>query len=421
MTTSGSTPASPAQAGDGRSTGRAGAPGRAGQPARLDRRLIAVMAVATGSSVANNYYAQPLLPAIAHSLGTSSALAGLVVTAAQVGYALGLVAVLPLGDLVERRRLVVVLSLSTAAMLTWMGLSPTIAWLLPAALAVGSASVLAQVLVPFAAGLASQDERGRVVGMVMSGLLVGVLLARTVAGWLAETGSWRVVYFAAAAAMVAQAGLLAWRLPRWHEPAALSYPRLLASMVDLLREEPVLRLRSAFGLISFATFSVLWTSLAFLLARNYHYSAGVIGMFGLVGAAGAGAASLAGRLADRGWQWRNTGVATVLLFGSWAALWAGGRSLGALVAGLVVFDFAVQGLHITNQSEIYRLRPEARSRLTAAYMFLYFVGGATGSVLSAALYSAMGWDGACLAGAALASLALLTWVGASLVSRQTAR
>ncbi len=379
------------------------------------------MAVATGLSVANNYYAQPLLPAIARSLGTSSALAGLVVTAAQVGYALGLVAVLPLGDLVERRRLVVLLSLSTAALLTWMGLSPTIAWLLPAALAVGSASVLAQVLVPFAAGLASDEERGRVVGMVMSGLLVGVLLARTVAGWLAETGSWRVVYFVAAVAMVAQAALLGWRLPRWHEPAALSYPRLVASIVGLLREEPVLRLRSAFGLLSFATFSVLWTSLAFLLARNYHYSSGVIGMFGLVGAAGAGAASLAGRLADRGWQWRNTGVATVLLVGSWAALWAGGHSLVALVAGLLVFDFAAQGLHITNQSEIYRLRPEARSRLTAAYMFLYFVGGAGGSLLSAALYSTMGWDGACLAGVALASVALAVWVATSLFSRQAAR
>lgn len=420
MTTS-STAALPGQAGGGHATGRSGGRSRAAQPGRLDRRLVAVMAVATGLSVANNYYAQPLLPAIAHSLGTSSALAGLVVTAAQVGYALGLVAVLPLGDLVERRRLVVLLSLATAVLLTWMGVSPTIAWLLPAALAVGSASVLAQVLVPFAAGLASDEERGRVVGMVMSGLLVGVLLARTVAGWLAETGSWRVVYFVAAVAMVAQAALLAWRLPRWHQPAALSYPRLLASIVQLLREEPVLRLRSAYGLMSFATFSVLWTSLAFLLARNYHYSSGVIGMFGLVGAAGAGAASLAGRLADRGWQRRNTGVATTLLVASWAALWAGGHSLAALLAGLVVFDFAAQGLHITNQSEIYRLRPEARSRLTAAYMFLYFVGGAAGSVLSAALYSAMGWDGACLAGVALASVALAMWVATSLVSRRPAR
>jgi predicted MFS family arabinose efflux permease len=380
----------------------------------LDRRLVAVMAVSTGLTVANNYYAQPLLPVIAKSLHMAPGVAGLIITFAQAGYALGLLFLLPLGDLLERRKLVVVLSIATSLGLFWLGSAPSTVWLLPAAFAVGTVSVLAQVLVPFAAGLAPEHERGRVVGMVMSGLLIGILLARTVSGWLAETGSWRVVYYVAAAAMLAQAALLAWRLPTWHQRSDLPYHRLVTSVVTLLREEPILRLRTAFGILSFGTFSVLWTSLAFLLSRNYHYSSGEIGMFGLVGAAGAGAASLAGRLADRGWQWRNTGICSSLLILSWIALWAGAHSVAALVVGLLVFDFAAQGLHITNQSEIYRLRPEARSRLTSAYMFLYFVGGAAGSVLSATLYSSMGWRGPCIAGASFAAAAFLLWAGRSI-------
>jgi predicted MFS family arabinose efflux permease len=378
------------------------------------------MAVATGLTVANNYYAQPLLPAIAKSLGTSSGTAGLIVTFAQAGYALGLLLLLPLGDLMERRRLVVILSVATSAGLLWLGSAPSALWLLPAAFAVGAVSVLAQVLVPFAASLAPAEERGRVVGLVMSGLLIGILLARTVSGWLAETGSWRIVYYVAAAAMLGQAALLAWRLPIWRGHTGLPYHRLVASVATLLGQEPVLRLRAAFGFMSFGAFSVLWTSLAFLLSRNYHYSPGVIGMFGLVGAAGAGAASLAGRLADRGWQWRNTGICAALLVVSWAALWGGAHSLVLLVIGLLVFDFAAQGIHVSNQSEIYRLRPEARSRLNAAYMFLYFVGGAIGSVLSATLYSAMGWTGPCLVGAGFAVSAFSLWAGTSVVGARRA-
>ena len=375
----------------------------------MDRRLVVVMAVSTGLAVANNYYAQPLLPAIGRSLHIAPGVAGLIVTVSQVGYALGLVALLPLGDLVERRRLVVALSAATSLALFGMGCAPSAWWLLPAALAVGSVSVLAQVLVPFAASLAAPQERGRVVGAVMSGLLIGILLARTAAGWLAETGSWRVVYYVAGLAMIVQAGLLRWQLPTWRENVDLSYRRLVASVASLLRDEPVLRLRAAYGMLSFGSFSTLWTSLAFLLAHNYHYSSGMIGTFGLVGAAGAGAASLAGRTADRGWAGRNTGACALIMAASWAALWAGAHNIVVLVVGLVSFDFAAQGLHITNQSEIYRLRPEARSRLTSAYMFIYFVGGAAGSLLSATLYNAWGWPGPCLAGALFAVAAVCLW------------
>ena len=376
----------------------------------MDRRLVAVMAVATGLAVANNYYAQPLLPAIGRSLHLGPGVAGLIVTVAQAGYALGLILLLPLGDLVERRRLVSLLSVATALALVWLGASPSAASLLPAALVVGMVSVLAQVLVPFAASLASPEERGRVVGMVMSGLLIGVLLARTVAGYLAETGTWRVVYFVAAGAMAVQAVVLHLRLPTYREETDLTFPRLVGSVLTLLREEPVLRLRSVYGLFSFGTFSVLWTSVAFLLARHYRYSTGIIGLFGLIGAAGALTATLAGRLSDRGWARYTTGAATALLLGSWLLLWLGRSSLPALVLGIVALDVGAQGLHITNQGEIYRLRPEARSRLTSAYMVLYFVGGAAGSVSSAALYSRLGWNGVCAAGAGFSAAAFALWL-----------
>ena len=392
-----------------------------GRGARMDRGLVAVMAVATGLAVANNYYAQPLLPAIGRSLHLGPGVAGLIVTVAQVGYAAGLILLLPLGDLVERRRLVSLLSVATAVALVWLGASPSAASLLPAALVVGAVSVLAQVLVPFSASLASPEERGRVVGMVMSGLLIGVLLARTLAGYLAETGTWRVVYFVAAGAMAVQAVVLYARLPDYRERTDLSYPQLVGSVVTLLREEPVLRLRSVYGLFSFGTFSVLWTSLAFLLARRYHYSTGVIGLFGLIGAAGALAATLAGRLSDRGWARYSTGAATALLLGSWLALWLGRSSLAALVLGILALDVGAQGLHITNQGEIYRLRPEARSRLTSAYMVLYFAGGAAGSVSSAILYSRLGWNGVCAAGAGFAGAAFLLWVVRAACGAMTAQ
>ena len=377
---------------------------------RLDRSLVAVMAVATGVAVASNYYAQPLLPVMREDLHMSSTVAGLVVTVAQIGYAAGLLLVLPLGDLVERRRLVVTLSGVSAVALVVLGLSPTSGVLLPAAFAVGALSVLAQVLVPFSASLAHDSERGRVVGLVMSGLLMGILLARTVAGALAQAGDWRVVYFVAAGLMVVQAVVLRVKLPSYREQTRHSYLTLLRSVGQLLREEPVLRLRSLYGFLSFGTFSVLWTTLAFLLHDRYDLSSFAIGLFGLVGAAGALAATTAGRLSDHGHERTSTGVGAGSLALSWLLLWAGRHHMSALIAGIVLLDIGVQGVHISNQGEIYRLRPDARSRLTAAYMFLYFTGGAIGSAVSAALYSRHGWSGVSLVGEVFGGASLLVWL-----------
>ena len=246
--------------------------------------------------------------------------------------------------------------------------------------------------------------------MVMSGLLIGVLLARTVAGLLAETGTWRVVYFVAAASMLVQGFILFHSLPTWKEDTRLGYPKLLLSVFELVKEEPLLRLRAAFGLLSFGTFSVLWTSMAFLLAHHYHYSEAVIGLFGLAGAAGAVTATVAGRMSDRRRARFSTGVTTTLLLVSWAAMWAGGRDVAMLVVGVILLDIGAQGLHITNQGEIYRLRPEARSRLTSAYMVTYFIGGAIGSATSATVYGSFGWNGVCLVGALFAALSSALWL-----------
>jgi predicted MFS family arabinose efflux permease len=376
----------------------------------LSRALVLIMAVATGLAVANNYYAQPLLPQISKDLHLSGAVAGLIVTVAQIGYALGLVFLLPLGDLRDRRKLLVTMSLILAAALGVLAAAPTAGVLLPAAVAVGALSVQAQILVPFAATLASDEERGRVVGTVMSGLLLGILLARTVAGLVAQAGSWRIVYVVAAAAMVVQGVALFAALPTVRQGAALSYPNLLRSVLSLAREEPLLRLRSAYGAMSFGAFSVLWTSMAFLLAgRPYDYGPAAIGLFGLVGAAGAAMASIAGRLADRGHAPTVTVTTVLVLVLSWLPILLGRHHIGWLIVGILLLDIGAQGLHITNQSEIYKLRPDARSRVTSAYMTAYFAGGAVGSAASAAAWDAGGWRAVCAVGVAFCLVAAAIW------------
>ncbi|MDR3672196.1 MAG: MFS transporter [Holophaga sp.] len=372
---------------------------------------VLIMAVASGVSVASNYYAQPLLPTLAAAFRVSSPAAGAIVTAAQLGFGLGLLLIVPLGDLVEGRRLLVTMSLMSAAGLLITATARTFVWVLAGTALTGLFSVVANTLVPFAANLTAPEQRGKVVGTVMSGLLLGVLLARTAAGALATLGSWRTVYWVGAAAMTLSAAVLHRTLPRFRQPAELSYPKLLLSIVALFREEPVLRQRALMGACCFATFSVLWTSMGFLLAAPpYGYAAGTIGLFGLAGVAGALAASAAGRMGDRGQGARVTVLGLVILLLSWGVLAFASRSLTALVAGILLLDLAVQGMHISNQSAILRTRPEARNRLTSGYMACYFGGGAAGSLLSASAYSMAGWLGVSAVGATMSALGLAVWL-----------
>jgi predicted MFS family arabinose efflux permease len=280
---------------------------------------------------------------------------------------------------------------------------------------------VAQIVVPMSSSLAAEDERGSVVGTVMSGLLIGILLARTVSGLIAAAFGWRVVYWFAAAAMVILAATLRRALPRVPPTTDLSYGGLLRSVVALVREEPILRQRMMVGALTFGCFSTLWTSLAFLLSGSpYHYGNGVIGLFGLVGVVGALAASGAGRLADRGHNGRTTTATLLIMLASWGVLALGKTSVIALIAGIALLDLGVQGAHISNQSAIYALRPEARSRLTTAYMVAYFLGGAALSAVSSALYGADGWSGICVLGAVTALLALVGWVVTEATARRRA-
>jgi predicted MFS family arabinose efflux permease len=275
---------------------------------------------------------------------------------------------------------------------------------------VGITSVVAQVIVPMASSLSAEADRGRVVGTVMSGLLVGILLARTISGLIASAAGWRAVFWFAAAVMVVLAGTLRRALPRVPPTSELSYAGLLRSVLVLIGEEPVLRQRMVIGALGFGCFSVLWTSLAFLLSgAPYHYGNATIGLFGLVGVAGAGAAMLAGRLADQGRGAVTTTATILIILAGWGVLALGSTSVVALIAGIAVLDLGIQGLHISNQSAIYALRPEARSRLTTAYMVSSFLGGAILSALASTLYSSAGWGGVCALGAAVMALALLTW------------
>jgi predicted MFS family arabinose efflux permease len=379
-------------------------------PASLSPPLIILMAVATGLAVASNYYPQPLLETIARAFSLSVNQAGFIVTTAQLGYALGLMFLVPLGDIFERRSLIVVMSLFSACGLLITALSQTLPMMLLGTALTGLFSVVAQILVPLAATLAEPARRGKVVGLIMSGLLLGILLARTVAGVLATLGGWRTVYWLAAVLMVIMS-LVLWRyLPRHPQPSTLRYRQLLGSIFTLFLRTPVLRIRALIGMLLFANFSVLWTSMAFLLAGpHYHYSEATIGLFGLAGAAGALGATRAGALADKGKSTLTTTLGLLLLLLSWIAIACGQQLLISLVIGIIVLDLCVQGVHITNQSVMYQSMPEARNRLTAGYMTCYFIGGALGSLFSAAAFQWAGWLGVCATGALLSIANLLIW------------
>jgi predicted MFS family arabinose efflux permease len=374
------------------------------------RGLILLLAVTSGASVANLYYAQPLLHEIGGDLGVSAGTAALLVTASQVGYAAGLLFLLPLGDLVDRRRLVTRMLLVAAAALVGAAVAPSLAVLALMLAAAGVVSVVAQVVVPLASTLVSPAERGRVVGTVMSGLLIGILAARTVSGLVAELAGWRGVLWLAAAGMLLLAAALHRMLPGGSATTGLSYGRLLASVGTLVRDEPQLRRRMVYGACGMAGFTVLWTSLALLLSEPpFEYSEAIIGLFGLAGLAGAGAAQVAGRLFDAGRTHGSTGGFLVAVAVGWGALALGERHAWLIVVGIVVLDLGVQGQHILNQSTIFGIDEETRSRLNTAYMTSNFVWGALASAAAAWAWTNHGWGGVCVLGGGISAVALAAW------------
>lgn len=374
--------------------------------------LVFVMAVASGMSVANLYFAQPLLHTLARSFGVSNGAAGSIITMTQLGYALGLVLLVPLGDLLERRHLIARVLLGAVVALIAAALSPKLIWFDIACLFIGVTAVVAQVLIPFAAHLAHDADRGRVVGRVMSGLLMGILLARVASGFVSDVLGWRGVYWIAAGLMLVQALVLVRVLPAEPPQSRQRYGALLLSILHLVRDEPVLRRRIVYGMAVFASFSVLWTSLPFLLApAPYAYSDSVIGLFGLLGVAGVLMASFAGHLHDLGHSRLTTGSALLLVVLSFVFMGLWPYHVAAIIIGIVFLDLGVQGTQILNQSSIYSLRPEARSRLTTAYMTCFFLGGAIGSAVAAAAFTHFGWTGVAVAGGGFGAIGFLYWLG----------
>ncbi|TWI48974.1 putative MFS family arabinose efflux permease [Pseudomonas duriflava] len=378
---------------------------------RLTGALVLLLAMTAGLAVANVYVAQPLLDSMAHSLGVAPARIGVVVTVTQIGYALGLIFLVPLGDLIDQRKLILGQMLLSVAFLTFASLVERFALLLAALALVGLMAVVVQVVVAFGASLAAPAEQGRVVGRITSGIVLGILLARLVSGVVSDLAGWRAVYALSAALMLLMVMLLGLRMPRHSlTQAGVSYWALLGSVVELFLTEPVLRARAVLAMLVFASFSILWTSLVLPLSvPDIGYSHTQIGLFGLAGIAGALAASQAGRRADQGRGQQTTGVALVLLLLSWIPMAYLEASILWLVLGIIVLDFAVQAVHVTNQSMILAARPDASSRLIGGYMVFYSLGSALGAVSSTTVYGWAGWAGVCLLGASVSMAALLFW------------
>ncbi|MBP2297764.1 MFS transporter [Azospirillum picis] len=402
-------------------------PGNAAQDAgehlahpALSRSLVILMAMACGVVVANIYYAQPLVALIGPAVGLSPEAASLVVTLTQIGYGVGLILLVPLGDLLENRRLVVVTLCSTVAALLVAAVAPTASLFLAAAFLIGVTSVAVQMLVPLAAHMAPEASRGRVVGNVMSGLLLGILLARPVSSLIADSLGWRAVFALSAVVMVGFAVLLARVLPQRRPRAGSGYGALIGSLGRLLVRTPVLQRRTAYQTMVFASFSLYWTAVPLLLAgAPFHLTQRGIALFALSGAAGALVAPIAGRIADRGWTRPATGVALAMAALSFFVARAGEGSIALLVLAGLLLDMGVQMNMVLGQRAIYSLGAETRSRMNAIYMAIFFLGGAAGSALAGYAFATGGWEPVTWIGFAFPALGLLFYL-TEFLGRRTA-
>jgi predicted MFS family arabinose efflux permease len=368
------------------------------------------MALSVGVIVANIYYVQPLLAAMAHTFSVSVSMIGLVAMLTQVGTAIGMLIFVPLGDSHDRRALLTALLLGACIALCGVATAQNLVWISIASFAVGLCGAAVHVIVPFAAQLAPESSRGRVLGTVFSGLLIGILLARTFSGVIAAFFGWRSVYFIAAVGILALMMLLRARLPKVAPQSNLRWPALMRSLVDLVRDHPALRESAFLGAALLCVFSAFWTTLVFLLQTPpYHYGSSVAGLFGLVGAAGALCAPLVGRFADRRGPRFTILLALVTTVASFLLLGVLGKVMAGLIAGVILLDIGVQSGHVANQTRIYALDANARSRLNTVYMFCYFTGGSIGSWVGAICWAYKGWWAVCAFSLVVLAIALLVF------------
>jgi predicted MFS family arabinose efflux permease len=361
-----------------------------------------LMAIICAFAVANLYYNQPILAAIARSFQVSAAEVGWIPTLTQLGYASGLLLFVPLGDRVEQRRLVITMLLVTSMTLFAAALSPNLNTLILTSFAIGATTIVAQILIPFATQLAPPSDQGKIIGNLMSALFVGILLARPIGGWIGEQFNWRGIYWMAGSVMVLLAISSTKLLPKYQPQSQLSYGELLRSLWKLLKSQPALREASLIQAMLFGAFSVFWSTLAFLLARPpYSYGSKTVGLFGLVGIAGIVIAPLLGQLADRGTAKTLRSIVGMAILGAIAAyliFWQWGEQLWGLIIGSILLNLSSQSALIANQVKIYSLDPNARSRLNTLFMVATFLGASLGSVVGTYSWNLMQWRGVCIAG-----------------------
>lgn len=387
-------------------------PAPAAPPTPTPQGLVGLLACASGLSVANVYYAQPLLDQMAGDFAISTAAVGGVITATQVGSVLALLLIVPLGDQLNRRHLMLVQIGALIAALFCLGMTHSAAIMLLAMLAVGLlGTAMTQGLIAFAATAARPQERGRVVGTVQGGVVIGLLLSRLAAGVICDLAGWRWVYLGSALVMALLALILCKVLPAQRPSTApMPYPQLVWSMFRLLKEDRVLQIRGMLALFVFAVLGIFWSALVFLLGQAPHeFSHTTIGFFGLVGVAGALAASRAGIQADKGLGQLTTGLALGLLIVAWVALWLTPWSLLWLILGIVILDLGAQAVHVTNQSMIFSARSDSHSRAVGCYMLFYAIGSGLGALASTTVHAAYGWTGVCVLGAGVSVAALGFW------------
>lgn len=363
-----------------------------------------VMTIATALIVGNLYYNQPLLDDIARTFNVSKAKAGQISYLTQLGYAVGMFFMVPLADMVRRKRLMMIMFVFIVLSLITTAAATSINLLAFSSLVLGAASLLPQILVPMAAHLAKPEERGKKIGFIMSGLLIGILLSRTFSGVLAEYFGWRTVYYIAAGMMLVTWLIVGLFVPEVEPEYKGTYGQLMASLIHLVKHEPRLRVSALRGALCFACFSAFWSTIVFLLKANFNLGSDVAGEFGLAGAAGAIAAGLMGRLSDKMDAYKLSGITILLILISFGIFYWEAHSIVWLVIGVIVLDAGVQATHISNQSIIFALNPEARNRINTIYMVTYFLGGTAGTFVATFLWKYFQWNGVCAIGAILAVL-----------------
>lgn len=359
---------------------------------KLTPFLVMLFAVSSGIAVGNLYWAQPLLVSIASTFSISTGHASMLITCTQIGYALGILLIVPLGDALNRRVLIPRLMFLSAVALVACALVPDFILLMIALGLVGMTTVAGQLITPLASTLAGDDQRGKIIGTIVSGMLIGILLSRTISGFLAEWFGWRAIYLFAALVTVILATLLARRLPDEAPRPPVPYLALLASIFSLIRQQRVVQVTLLLGFSAFAVFTLFWTGLTFLLSSApYDYSLSQIGLVGLVGLAGAVIARRAGRLHDRGFSAGGTTAAIAIAIVALILAWVGANHIGFILASVLLLDIAVQTMGVLNQTRLLSLSTENRSRINTAWVTCNFIGGALGSALAGTLWNAHGW------------------------------